>query len=387
MNVCIAIEKYDPAYGGAERYCWDFSHYLAARGIGVEVICMRSVPPQDDSIRVSTVRALRFPQALRHLSFAVLHCLKARRMTDHVHLCLGNTFFMDVYQPRGGIHRSWHEAENRRYPRGIRAVTSVLRRLLPKNLIQEMMEWSIFRVTRPEVIAISEMIRADIRRFYQYPDDRLHLVPNAVDTRRFSSGNARFRGEVRERYGLDSRGFVFVFIANNPRLKGFDVLMRACRRMEGQPFAVLVIGDEARWARKRAEKSGLGSRFVFGGRAGDIEKILPACDCLVHPAYYDACSRVVLEALASDIPVITTETNGASMYVDGSNGLVVPPDDPAALSSAMETILNAAPSRGNREYFIGEDHESVFQRLVGLLEEVQARKCSRPGGGSGCPGS
>ncbi|MFY9397836.1 MAG: glycosyltransferase family 4 protein [Desulfomonilia bacterium] len=387
MNVCIAIEKYDPVYGGAERYCWDFSHYLAARGIGVEVICMRSKPPLDASIRVSTVRPLRFPQALRHLSFAVLHCLKARKMPGHVHLCLGNTFFMDVYQPRGGIHRSWLEAENRRYPRGVRAATSILQRFQPKNLVQEMMEWWIFRVTRPEVIAISEMIRADIQRFYHYPEGRLHLIPNAVDTRRFSPENARFRDEVRVRYGLDSREFVFVFIANNPRLKGFDVMMRACQRMEGQPFKVLVIGDEARWAGKRAEKRGLGSRFVFGGRADDIEKVLPACDCLMHPAYYDACSRVVLEALASGIPVITTETNGASMYVDESNGLVVPPDDPLALSKAMGAILEAGPVREKGRHFTGEDHERVFQRLVELLEEVQARKFSRPWGGAGCPGS
>jgi UDP-glucose:(heptosyl)LPS alpha-1,3-glucosyltransferase len=370
VKVSIAIEKFDPGVGGAERYCWDIAHFLRSQGHDADVICMKGVQPADPAIRVHRVKALRFPQAFRHLSFALLHFLRARKMTGHVHLAVGNTFFMDVYQPRGGVHRAWLEAENRRFHPRLRGLFMILRRCMPKNAVQEALEWWIFHVTRPEVIAISKMIARDIQRFYHYPEDRIHLIPNAVDTGRFCPENREYRREIRGRYGLGEEEFVFAFIANNPRLKGFDTLLNACGMLKGQPFRVLAIGSDASRAKAKARENGLAQTIVFGDHAQDIEKLLPACDCLVHPAYYDACSRVVIEALASGIPVITTETNGAAMYINPSAGRVIPPDDAGALSRAMDEMLRSGPDGMKPVNVAGEGHEVTFRKISKLLEDV-----------------
>ena len=52
MNISIAIEKFDPHVGGAERYCWDLAHFLAQRGHNVEIVCMRAKDPKIQSIRI-----------------------------------------------------------------------------------------------------------------------------------------------------------------------------------------------------------------------------------------------------------------------------------------------------------------------------------------------
>jgi UDP-glucose:(heptosyl)LPS alpha-1,3-glucosyltransferase len=377
MNVTIAIEKFDPRVGGAERYCWDFAHFLQARGHGVEVICIKGVEPEGRDIRVHRLKAFRFPQALRHLSFAFLHFLRTRGMPGHVHLAVGNAFSMDVYQPRGGIHRAWLEAETRIHHPAMRKILLPLLRLMPKNAVQEALEWWVFHVSRPEVIAISNMIRDDMRRFYQYPGNRIHLIPNTVDTWRFRPENREFRQEIRDRYGLPENGFVFAFVANNPRLKGFSTLVKACQDLKGQPFKVLVIGSDNDRAREMAGRHGLSPLFVFGGHAQDMEKILPACDCLVHPAYYDACSRVVIEALASGIPAITTETNGASMYVGSKDGRVIPPDDPDALSSAMREMLLAGAGGMKPESIAAEGHDAAFVKILQVLEDAEQKKAAR----------
>jgi len=357
MKVCIAIEKFDPVVGGAERYCWDLAHYLAEKGHSVAVICMQACDAHNPSITVRRLRPLKFPQGLRHLSFALLHRRVALSMPDYIHFGVGNTFFMDIYQPHGGVHKAWFERDSLRLSPSIRPCLRLLKRLSLKDIVQRGLEWWTFKVTRPRVIAISQMVARDIRNLFGYPSDRIRLIPNGIDQVKFSPDWRTKRGEVRSRFGINDDEFVFVFVANNLALKGYGVLLEACRRIENRNFKVLVIGQAS--GKDQAEAQTLGGSMIFGGRAMDLEYIYPACDCLVHPSYYDACSLVVLEALASGIPVITTTANGASMFV-GADGRVIPPADPDALAQAMRevclgnVVLTQAPVFKNQDAVFAE---------------------------------
>jgi len=376
LRISIAIEKFNPRVGGAERYCWDIAHFLAGRGHEVGIICMTAVEPESPRIRIHRVPAPRFPQFLRHLGFALLHSTAVRRLGYDLDLSLGNTFAMDVYQPRGGIHRAWAERELVRYPEGLRELVGILRKVSPKNVVQEWIEHRTFTVTKPEVVAISAMIRDDLTRYYGYPRHKVRLIPNAIDTGRYSRRHAVHRFEVRSRYGLSQADHVFLSVSNNLRLKGFDLIVDACRELLDLPLKVLVIGDDAPWARRAIKDAGLEGTVVLGGRAEDLEKIYPACDCLVHPAYYDACSRVVLEALASGIPVITTEANGAKMYVNEGNGCVIPAGDSRALAGAMRRMASDLGSQVGEISF--KDHSETFRELEGFFEELILSKGARP---------
>lgn len=366
MNICIAIEKFDPSVGGAERYCWDFAHFLAGRGHKVEIICIRAKDPLHPSIHIIEVMCLRFPQALRHLTFAVMHYLRARSLPDHIHFCVGNTFYMDVYQPHGGLHRAWFVRETQRYRPAARKLMRLIKRLSLKDIVQRFMEWWTFVITKPEVIAISEMVSDDIRTGFAYPDTKIHLVPNGIDLSKFMPENRQYREAIRQRYHLGTDEFVFLFVAQNLKLKGYDVLVRAMSQMEDIPFKVVVIGPVDSSDKKQAKH--LGDKIVFGGRASDMEKIYPACDCLVHPTYYDACSLVVLESLASGIPVITTQANGAKMYLGDGGGIVVAPGNVSALVDAMRSMYgnrgeNAPPPQ------VFTNSCGVFEVLEGIMTE------------------
>jgi len=311
------------------------------------------------SITVRRVRPLKFPQGLRHLSFALLHRQVARGMPDYIHFGVGNTFFMDIYQPHGGVHKAWFERDSLRTAPSIRPCLRLLKRLSLKDMVQRGLEWWTFKMTRPRVIAISEMVARDIRDLFGYPQERIRLIPNGIDQVKFSPDKRAKRREVRERIGLKDGEFVFVFVANNLALKGFHVLLEACRRIDPRHFKVLVIGPAS--GKDQAEAQRLDGTVVFGGRATDLEYIYPACDCLVHPSYYDACSLVVLEALASGIPVITTTANGAAMFV-GAGGRVIPPADPDALALAMRDVC-----AGN----IVLDQAPVFKNQDAVFAEVE----------------
>jgi len=135
--------------------------------------------------------------------------------------------------------------------------------------------------------------------------------------------------------------------------------------MEKIPFKVLVIGPADSSDRKQVIP--LGDKIVFGGRASDMEKIYPACDCLVHPTYYDACSLVVLEALASGIPVISTEANGAKMYLRDGGGMVVAPGNVVDLADAMMSMYSNGCKDAPLRAFT--DSHGVFENLEGIMSE------------------
>jgi UDP-glucose:(heptosyl)LPS alpha-1,3-glucosyltransferase len=364
LKVCIAIEKFDPHVGGAERYCWDFAHYLSQKGHDVAIICMKAAIPDIQAIDIFIVKPFIFPQFLRHLSFSLLHYFRARKMTDYIHFCVGNTFYMDIYQPHGGLHRAWFLRETLRHPSGIRGVCRAMKYMNPKDMVQRLLEWWTFKMTKPQVIAISEMVARDIGFWFGYSKSKVHLLPNGIDVKKFTPDNIHHRGEIRARYKIEPSDFVFLFMANNLGLKGFDVLIRSTRSLIDLPFKVLVIGPHNRKIKRKAK--GLSNSIIFGGKAGDPELIYPACDCLVHPSFYDACSLVVLEALSSGIPVITTKANGASMYITKKNGFVVPPGDHNALETAMRDVFSYKTVKTAPPSF--KDQESVFTDIEGIIE-------------------
>ena len=64
--------------------------------------------------------------------------------------------------------------------------------------------------------------------------------------------------------------------------------------------------------------------MIFLGHVGEIEKYYAASDLYVHPTFYDSCSLVTTESLASGLPVITTVYDGASgIMEDGRDGFVM----------------------------------------------------------------
>jgi UDP-glucose:(heptosyl)LPS alpha-1,3-glucosyltransferase len=371
MKVCLAIEKFDPGTGGAERYCWDLAHFLADRGHEVAVICMKASGNDNPGMSIHKIRVIKFPQALRHLSFAVMHFLKARKMKGWVHYGVGNTFYMDIYQPHGGLHDAWFERDSLRYPENMRPLIRIIKRLSLKDAVQRAFEWWTLKEERPAVLAISKMVENDIRAFCGSNPPEIHLIPNGIDIRKYSPEKIERRSEIRKSYGLGENDFVLLFVANNFILKGFRILLEALEKINQTNIRLLVVGEPDAGSMELAGK--FGSMIVFAGKRAGLDYIYPACDCLAHPTYYDACSLVVLESLASGTPVITTSANGAAMFIEsGKNGYVIPPADVKALEEAIGNMISGEMPRVKNTSF--DDSCTVFEKIEKVVAEKGKQK-------------
>ncbi len=328
MRFAIGLRDFSKKKGGAERYLVDLCGRMASEGHEVHVYA-EHWDEENPGISFHPVKTIPFPRSLRLLSFATRATRAIENGNYDITFGVGNTLKADVLQPHGGVHWAWFWRSLRAYENPFVWVIKFLGRILsPKQWVSGWVEDAPYRGKRPRaVIAISDMVKQDMMRWYQVPEGQIHVVYNGVDIERFHPRNRQYREEVRRRHGIGDE-FVILFVSNNFRMKGLGYLMKALADLKTEgypPFKLLVLGRDRQEPHLRlAKKIGIVEETVFAGSTNEPEKYYGASDLLAHPTFYDACSLTVLEALASGLPVITTTSNGASGVISqGEEGWVI----------------------------------------------------------------
>lgn len=195
------------------------------------------------------------------------------------------------------------------------------------------------------VAAVSEDIAGPLREGGWVRAERLHAVPNGVDTEEFRpcAGPAT-RAALREGLGLPAGAPVVGTVARLSPEKDQSLLLSAFARVRARlPEArLLIVGDgplrgelEARAARLR-----LGESALFLGERQDVARLLPAMDVFCLPSRTEGMSLTLLEALACGVPAVATAVGGTPEVVrDGETGLLVPSGDPERLAAALLCLL------------------------------------------------
>jgi glycosyltransferase involved in cell wall biosynthesis len=100
-------------------------------------------------------------------------------------------------------------------------------------------------------------------------------------------------------------------------------------------------GPQEQRLKEMAEKLGLGERVHFVGYQQDIWTWLAACDVFALSSDWEGMPNAVLEAMAAGLPVVATAVGGTpDVVVQGTTGLLVPPDDATALAAALDRLIH-----------------------------------------------
>ncbi len=341
IRFATAILDFSRRRGGAERYLVDLCHRMADHGYEVHVYA-EDWDEEKGGIHFHRVRTFPLPKALHLLFFATRATREMEKGEYDITLGVGNTLKADVLQPHGGVHWAWFWRSLRAYDNPILWTIKYLGRVVsPKQWINGWIEDAPYkRKNCHQIIAISDMVKQDMIRWYGIPENQISVIYNGVDIDRFHPRNRRYREEVRRRHGIEDE-FVILFVSNNFRLKGLRSLLQALPGLqkEGSPaFKLIVLGRDRQNSYLRlAKKLGILGKVVFAGSTDEPEKYYGAADLLIHPTFYDACSLTVLEALSSGLPVITTLSNGASgIMTSGREGFLI--SDPRDRQTLVQKI-------------------------------------------------
>ena len=158
--------------------------------------------------------------------------------------------------------------------------------------------------------------------------------------------------------------------------KGIDVLLDACARLE-LPHRLEIYGDGPLRGELEAQAARLGVPARFHGFVDDMREHLLATDVFVLPTRGDNFPISILEAMAYAVPVVSTRVGGVPEQVDdGVTGILVDPEDPAALADALtrliaDPVLRASFGRAGAQRALAEfDRSAMARRTLELYEEL-----------------
>ncbi len=178
--------------------------------------------------------------------------------------------------------------------------------------------------------------------------ERIFCAPNAVDRayfRRRADELLPRRQLLRQELGWD--GTVILFVGRMVEFfKRISVLLHAQKRLEDENLASQLVligeGKDRRDYERLCVQLGLRQvRFHDFVNHDALCRYYAAADVIVLPSRSETWGFVLNEAMEFGLPAVTTTTVGCSgdLVIDGENGMIVPPDDPAALADALKRLV------------------------------------------------
>src|SRR5262249_13780842 len=207
------------------------------------------------------------------------------------------------------------------------------------------------------------------------PRQRLALVSSTVDPERVRV--RRGRDETRSAEAAAADDAVLLTLSALRQRKGLDVLLDALAALVVQDIRprLWIAGDgpERAALEAQAQRLALAGQVRFLGERQDVGDLLAACDVLVLPSRREGLGVAALEAMAAARPGVGAAVGGlAEAVIDGRTGVLVPPDDAAALAAALAGLLGdhalrarlgaAGPARV-AEGFLPEQMVAAYERL------------------------
>ena len=207
--------------------------------------------------------------------------------------------------------------------------------------LNEVVPRSVARADR--ILADSESTRQDLIELYDVPPDKISVLYSGVSDRFYPIQDEAILYEVRSRYGIGRRPYIFSVGTVQPR-KNYGRLVEALHRL-GRLRLKLVIAGGKGWLDdplyRQIEALGMEDQVQFLGFVPDedLPALYSAALVFAFPSLYEGFGLPVLEAMACGVPVITSSVSSLP-EVAGNAALLVDPYDVDALTEALARVLD-----------------------------------------------
>ena len=358
--------------GGIQTHVWELGRALSELGAEVTLYLHRAPYPKDlpfEVVQVPFVAAPRFT-AMQYLTASLMSglLLKGRRF-DVVH---GHS----MYGWGASVAGSWPfvltchgtQLNELRY---IDSTAFDPFHIATDFVSYRMERWAAGRADR--IITMCQENSRDVHDQYGVPEGIIRAIPPGIHPQRFSE--ARPEGP-----------FVLSVGRLYPR-KGLGHLLRAMPAVLARvPEARLLLagrGESEAELRALAKELGLGDAVEFLGHVPDdaLPALYSRAAVFAMPSVYEGYGLVMLEAMASGLPVVAFRTGGAPELVrDGETGFLA---DPATLGDRLARVLEDAAKaramgrRAREEALAGYTWPTIAKRTLAVYEEAIAAAAAR----------
>lgn len=372
MRIALIARRFDPSGGGTERDLIVTAQYLREAGYDVAIYA-NELRTEAAPWTVHTVAAGTPGRALRLWRFANSAPAQARREGADLVVSFARAIGADIMRSGGGAHISYVRAAGRwRGPVAggamwlsayHRAQMAVERRAFDSPSLQR-------------TVAVSNLVREDLMREFGLDSRRVITIYNGVDLERFRPAlDDTVRASIRRRLGVTSPGPLVVFAGNGFARKGLEFLVRAWPMLERDTWLVVVGEDRTMLKfRRLSHRLGVAERVIFVGRRRDISDIFGAADLFALPSLFEPFGNVVMEAMASGLPPLTSTFSGvAELLPEPLQRFVVgDPTNPGEIAEKLGGLIErraefGAAVRAAAEHCTWDDYGRRFVELIESL--------------------
>jgi len=233
------------------------------------------------------------------------------------------------------------------------------------------------------VICVSRDL-ADKVHLLGTPKEKIHWIPNGVDTDLFTHGDLQ---QERKNLGWPETKKVVLFVGNVIETKGVGDLVDAVSEIEkGErrvpDYLVLIAGLGGEFERKlqdRVSQRRLESKIRFLGPQpyDKVHTLMRACDILCLPSWREGWPLVLVEAMACGRPVVATRTGGIPEIVTGPElGILCEPRNPPDLADALTKALD---QQWDSELLVAHANNYSYDKIARQIEDIYQKVLEEKG--------
>ncbi len=195
-----------------------------------------------------------------------------------------------------------------------------------------------YLICADKIIAVSSSAGDFVKKFSK--KDNIIIIPNGINPKVFYPRENK--EEIKEKYGIPKDKPIVLFVGRLEWRKGIHILLKA---MKGLDALLLIVGkgELEGFLKAYAKKLRIKDKVIFMKEQmnGNLPEIYSIADIFVLPSLIEAFGIVLLEAMATEVPVIGTNVGGIPEIIeDGKTGLLVKPNDPFDLRNAINKLLS-----------------------------------------------
>ena len=340
MKILILTPEYPPVGGGAANACQYLLRELAGLGIEVDLVTA-GLSNRQEVEEHPAGRVFRLPVGKRHIHYwtyqeAVRYLWAARQFVNTSPTLNEYSLIHAFFTIPSGLLAYWKRAQLP-YIISIRGsdVPGYNKRFtLPHHLLRPVTKavWKNARSVISNSVGLRELANRTM------PDLHIPVIPNGIDANEFEPAGVSSAGRP-------GGGVTILAVNRLIHRKGLDVLIDAFRGLRadgGPPVRLVIVGDgnlrQSLEAYVERERMSATVEFMGAVPHAEIAQYYRQADIFVMPSRAEGMSNAILEAMASGLPIVCTDTGGTLELVK-DNGLVVPVDDPFALRSALSRLV------------------------------------------------
>lgn len=330
-KILFAINNF--GIGGAERLVVDQINAIDRSKFEPYVLTL--LPEPEQSIRTEINLP---PERLWHvpvtsvLNIGAMFNIKRLMKAHNIHIVITNLFLANLFVRKAAILA------------GVKHIYAYEHSMYrDKRLWQKIADKMLARYTKKIFVGAR-----DVKEFTAaqegIPSEKFVVNYNAADFKKLIL-NADEGSAVRVRFGVPQDAMLFVAAGRLIEQKGHRYLIKAMERIPAAHCLIFGQGILKQKLQELIDEKGLSGRVKLAGIA-PISHIFAAGNVFVMPSLWEGLSVALVQAMAAGLPIVATNVSGTNEAIKNrKNGLLVPPGDIVALTSALQELSNDAPLR------------------------------------------